>query len=535
MKRQSLLNRVAFLTGCIAALSATKIASAYTAEDLIAQGTVFVDQNQNGTFDSGEKGLAGVSVSNGKDVTATDASGRYRLPVDSDSIVFVVKPSGYRPPLDQDHLSRFYYIHKPAGSPEGLKFPGVPPTGALPKEINFPLTKSEEPSAFDVLFFGDPQPRDQKEIDYIAHDVVEGLIDADAAFGVTLGDILFDDLSLFASLNRTIGKIGVPWYNVLGNHDIDYASDTDELSDETFELVYGPPYYSFNYGGVHFIAIDDVHWMKDGDKKLYRTGLSDKQLDFIENDLKLVPQDKLVVVMMHIPFVRSTPWLEPKRERLFRILESRDHCISLAGHTHHHEHTMIGAADGWKGAKPHHHMINVTVCGSWWSGKPDEQGIPHAMCADGTPNGYTILHFDGGKYQLEYRAARRESSFQMRITAPEVVMTDKTATQAFHANVFNAFADAKVEWKFAEAKSSAWLKMDKVAETDPTFQALYDEEQKFTAENAPWRKLARPMVSPHLWKATLGAGLEPGTYTIQVRATNPDGQVLTGERIIRIE
>lgn len=232
-----------------------------------ATGTVFIDANGNHMMDSGEQPLAGVGVSNGREVVATDAEGKYALAVDDDTTIFVIKPTGYRTIIDELNLSRFYYTHKPNGSPE-LDFPGVEPTGPLPAKIDFPLSVAEEPSSFDVLFFGDPQPRNQKEIDYIAHDVVEELIGADVAFGVTLGDILFDDLSLFDSYNRTLGKIGVPWYNVIGNHDINFASETDELSDETYERVYGPAYYSFNYGGVHFLVVDDIHWLRLGDQKL---------------------------------------------------------------------------------------------------------------------------------------------------------------------------------------------------------------------------------------------------------------------------
>ncbi len=172
----------------------------------IAKGRVFSDTNGNGKLDRGESGLAGVGVSNGRNVVQTKQDGSYEIPVDADSIVFVIKPTGFSTPADEDHLSKFYYIHKPEGSPKDLKFPGVPPTGQLPAQIDFPLTKTTEASAFNVIFFGDPQPRDQKEIDFIAHDVVEGLIGSDAAFGVTLGDILFDDLSLFKSLNRTVAR-----------------------------------------------------------------------------------------------------------------------------------------------------------------------------------------------------------------------------------------------------------------------------------------------------------------------------------------
>ena len=521
------ISRLAFATVLLA------VAPSLAAQQF-ATGTVFLDANSNGQLDSGEATVPNVGISNGKDVVQTGPDGRYKVSVTDDSIVFVIKPEGHRTTRDQDHIARFYYIHKPNGSPTTLKFPGVAPTGPLPAEINFPLYPQKEDKQFDVLFFGDPQPRDQKEIDYMAHDVVENLVGVDAAFGVTLGDILFDDLSLFESFNRTLGRIGIPWYNVIGNHDINFAAETDELSDETFERVYGPAYYSFNYGGVHFIVVDDVHWMSDGKKKFYRSGLSDAQLDFIENDLKLVPQDQLVVAMMHIPLVKSTPWLEPKRDRLFRILETREHCVSLSGHTHHHEHVMLDASAGWKKPEPHHHIINVTVSGSWWSGAPDENGIPHTMCSDGTPNGHTIMHFDGEKYLLEYRAARRDPEFQIRVTAAEEVDLTGETPPAFYANVFNAMPGAVVEWKTDD--TSEWQTMTKVLEHDPVFKALSDADQTAKADGTlQWRALAKPMICPHLWKAELPSSLASKTYAIHVRATNPNGQILTGERIVRVK
>lgn len=501
----------------------------------VASGTVFLDTNHNRQFDDGEKPLPGVHVSNGREVVATDSGGQYSIGVTDDTIIFLVKPTGYRTAMDQDHVSRFYYIHKPNGSPKDLKFTGVEPTGPLPQTINFPLYQQAEPKAFDVLFFGDPQPRNQQELDYIAHDVVEGLIGSDAAFGVTLGDILFDDLSMFDNFNHTIGRIGIPWYNVIGNHDINFASDSDELSDETFERVYGPAYYSFNYGGIHFLVVDDVHWMSDGSRKFYRSGLSEAQLDFIENDLKTVPQDQLVVAMMHIPLVKSTPWIEPRRDRLFRLLETREHCISLSGHTHHHEHVMIDKASGWRKPEPHHHIINVTVSGSWWSGRPDENDIPHTLCADGTPNGHTVMHFDGTKYLLEYRAARKDPGYQIRIMAPEVIAGQGTPTAGFYANVFNAIPGAKVEWKLDAADE--WQDMTKTVEFDPLFEKRWAEEEAIKAETGklPWRALTKPMPSPHLWKAELSSEAGPGSHVIHVRCTNPNGQILSGERIFRIE
>jgi len=245
-----------------------------------------------------------------------------------------------------------------------------------------------------------------------------------------------------------------------------------------------------------------------------------------------VPQYRLVVAMMHIPLVKSTPWLEPKRERLFRILESRDHCISLSGHTHHHEHVMIGEEDGWQRPQPHHHIINVTVSGSWWSGEKDEHGIPHTMCADGTPNGYTIMHFDGQEYLLEYRAARRDPDFQINVIADEVVAVGNVSDATFHANVFNAMPGADVKWRLNEEDN--WRPMEKVVTQDPLFLKRWMEEQ-FGRQTLPWRPLPKPRKSPHLWQASLPANLPVGTHAIHVRATNPNGQTLRGHRILRVE
>ena len=155
--------------------------------------------------------------------------------------------------------------------------------------------------------FADPQPRNQQEVDYLIQDVLEELVGTDATFGVTLGDIMFDDLSLFESQNQGIALVGIPWYNVIGNHDVNREAKRDEHSDETFERVFGPAYYSFEYGKAHFVVMDNVDWYyNEGTKKHgYRGGISKAQMAFLENDLKLVPKDKLVVLMMHIPI---TSW-----------------------------------------------------------------------------------------------------------------------------------------------------------------------------------------------------------------------------------
>ena len=87
-----------------------------------AQGTVFNDKNQNGKKDKGEPGLPNIAVSNGKEITKTDAQGKWELPHDDDTIFFVIKPRKWRTPLYTVNLPQFYYIDQPKGSPPILKY-----------------------------------------------------------------------------------------------------------------------------------------------------------------------------------------------------------------------------------------------------------------------------------------------------------------------------------------------------------------------------------------------------------------------------
>jgi hypothetical protein len=491
----------------------------------IATGVVFVDANGNERFDAGEQPLAGIRVSNGRTITLTDEAGRYRIPVWDDCNIFVIKPRGYRTPLSPDMLPRFYYTHKPAGSPPS-RYPGVAPTGPLPASIDFPLYPQDEPDTFRALFWADPQPRNLREIQYITHDVIEELIGIDASFGVTLGDILFDNLTLFEELNARIALIGIPWYNVIGNHDLNMDTREDVYSDETFERIFGPPYYSFDHGPVHFIALDDVIWYWDAerDRGTYHGGIDQTQLEFLRNDLALVPDDQLVVLMMHIPITEQR-----NRQALYRLIEQRPYCMSISGHTHYQEHVFIDSEAGWRGPKPHHHAINVTVSGSWWAGAPDERGIPHTTMRDGAPNGYSILTFDGTGYDIEFRAARFPADYQMNIMTPEQVPAAEAASTEVVVNVFGGSERSTVEMRVDEGP---WITLAQSPRTDPLYNAMKDLEAGDTPP--PGRKLPDARLTPHIWAGNLPEGLEPGIRLIEVRTTDMFGKTYSAYRAIAL-
>ncbi|HAV61413.1 MAG TPA: metallophosphoesterase, partial [Verrucomicrobiales bacterium] len=437
-----------------------------------ARGTVFHDRNGNGIRDGRESGIGGVLVSNQREVVKTNRRGEWELPATDDTIFFVIKPEGWMTPLNHHRLPQFYYVHKPHGSPL-TKYSGVAPTGPLPESIDFPLTRQREPDEFRAVFFGDPQPRDQREIDFIARDVVEELVGTDAKFGVTLGDILFDDLSLFEANNALIALIGIPWYNVIGNHDMNYDVPDDRHADETFHRHFGPNYYAYEHGPVVFVALDNIKWggAKPEGTGTYTSALGEEQLTWLRNLLPHISRRQLILFMMHIPIYDTQD-----REELFRLIEDRPYTMSISGHTHWHAHKFLGEKEGWRGAEPHHHVVNVTVSGSWWSGEPDETGIPHTMMRDGAPNGYTFLNFDRNQVVVDYKVARRPADYQMNIFAPEEVTIADAPKHPVYVNVFNGSEKSTVRMRVG--RNGEWITLNKVLEEDPYFVSLKERETK---------------------------------------------------------
>ena len=62
------------------------------------RGTVYHDADRNGLRNASEKGMAGISVSDGKTVVKTSPDGSFELPANPQArFVTVTTPSGYKP------------------------------------------------------------------------------------------------------------------------------------------------------------------------------------------------------------------------------------------------------------------------------------------------------------------------------------------------------------------------------------------------------------------------------------------------------
>jgi len=242
-----------------------------------AKGKVFSDINKNQLADADEPGIENVLVSNGTDVVKTDKNGNYQIPIKSGNILFVIKPQGWCTPLNKYKLSKFYYIYKPDGSPV-LKVAGSMPTGPLPDHINFPLYPTKEPDNFELFVMGDLQPSNAREAEYLAKNIISEVAnDTIRKFGISLGDVVSNNIEDYPMINDIVSKIGIPFYHAIGNHDLNFDAPTDELTDETFEATFGPTTYAFQYAKTHFIILDDVIY-GDIDTRKYTGGLRDDQL-----------------------------------------------------------------------------------------------------------------------------------------------------------------------------------------------------------------------------------------------------------------
>ncbi len=487
-------------------------------------GYVFEDLNGNNKKDKNERGIADVAVSNGINVTKTDQSGKYTLDLAEDQMIFLIKPSGYDIPTDQNNLPQFYYNHKPSGSPKELKYQGVAATGTLPKSVDFALKPGKQTNEqFRMLVFGDPQPYNLKEVEFFSKGVVsevEGI--ENVSFGIALGDLVGDDLSLYPDYIKAIQKIGIPWYSVMGNHDQNYDVKEDRLTDETFESHFGPATYAFNHGKVHFIVLENILYPDPRDGQGYWGGLREDQLKFVENNLKLVPKDHLVVVFMHIPIFEELgdSFRDEDRTKLLELLSPFANSVSLSAHTHYMRQTFWGKEEGFSGQRPHHHFNIGTPSGDWYSGKMTESGLPASTMRDGSPNGYVFMDFDGNNYTTAYKAAGKPENYQIEVFAPKLVRKGQRTTASIVANFFMGANTDTVRYRIGK---SEWKNMVNFEGLDPTY--LLEVYQWDTADKLPeGRRPSNPFPTDHLWRAAVPTDLPTGEHSIEIEAIDMFGK-----------
>ncbi len=439
------------------------------------------------------RALGGVGVSDGFDVVETGSDGRFELVSRFErGFVHVSAPAGFEIPRGGDGTARLF---RPILAAQGGEMEATFELARLPdsdpRHAALMLPDIQTEDAYEMQRFIDETVPDLRDtIQTLPSDVV----------GISCGDILFDDLSMYPDYIGGVARTGVPFFQCVGNHDLDFDGASDEASTETFSRHFGPRYYSFDRGQVHYVVLDDVLWHGGG----YIGYLGYEQLHWLEADLARVEPGSPVIVATHIPVVGSRHLREGERrpgpsvsinnrEVLYRLLEPFDaHVVS--GHTHENDHIW---ADGV------HEHVSGTVCGAWWSGD---------ICADGTPNGYSVYEVSGTEVTWRYKATGAPADHQMRLYPRG---SDRRAPHEIVANVWDADDAWTVVWyEGADRRGSMARRLG----FDPRSVAEHTGDDLPT--HRPW---VDPYPTYHLYYAPVEADHGP----IRVEATDRFGRVYT--------
>lgn len=392
------MDRRSFVRSASVALGALALPERILADPyapLVRRASIGRPVRITGRVTGGGRGLAGVRVSDGLQVVRTGADGRYTLIADgSQPFVFVSTPAGWQPARNPSGTARFYQ----------------PITAAAEQQVSFDLQPRPGDARHTMLVLADPQTQNRVETEMLHAETVPDVVRTVQGLGerpvvgVACGDIMFDDLTLYPEWERAVQRMGIPFHQVVGNHDLDFEARTDEGATHTFRSRFGPPYYSFDIGRVHYVVLDNVFWHGDG----YLGYLDRLQLEWLAQDLSALEAGATVVVLLHIPplstwDMRASNATKPasgnstmNRQALYRLLEPYKAYL-VSGHQHELEHVHEGGAT---------HVVSGAVCGAWWSGP---------ICYDGTPNGYLVLDADDSAVSWRYKATGLPAEHQLRV------------------------------------------------------------------------------------------------------------------------
>lgn len=119
-----------------------------------------------------------------------------------------------------------------------------------------------------------------------------------------------------------MNQIGLPFYCVAGNHDNTWDSCRPRIATR-----YGAPYYSFDYGGIHFVGLDTASPQDP------RPSFGREQLLWLAQDLGGLAAHTPVILFYHHPpskeFASSYD-----RYRLYDLLRGHNVVVHLVGHGH---------------------------------------------------------------------------------------------------------------------------------------------------------------------------------------------------------
>ena len=462
----------------ITAIIALSLAFAACASAAVVKGTVKTTDGEP---------VAGVVVSDGLETTVTDAKGRFKLDADEDSrFIFISTPSGY---ISETLDGKTLFYKK---------------IGKAMKSYDFLVEKNPlDDTNHNLIVIADPQISDADEFPELlvnAKDMGEYVkgMDGDYTFGLCLGDIVGWNHALYPQYNDVMAHSGIDYRYVIGNHDMTNYGRSYETSMTDYEKMYGPAWYSFNVGDVHYVVLNDNFFV--GTDWYYIGYLDERQLQWLENDLRHIKKGSRVIVALHIPTTLDesdrTGFDYGKiadnmvnKKALYAMLESYKALI-LSGHMHTADFEII-SENIWE--------MNVAgMCGAWWCGP---------VCIDGSPVGFKDFNIDGEEMNWIYKACGQPADYQMK-----VYVDDEQHKGYVVANIWDYDPEWKVEYYEDGVKV---CDMERFRTQDPLARELYKDPSS----------LKRTWVYAAPTDNMFRAAYSENAKTLEVRATDRFGRV----------
>ncbi len=369
------------------------IAEALDPQQAAVSGLVYEDRNGNDQRDAGERGVPGVSVTDGVTTVETDSAGRYRLEVDVarriTDLVFITKPAGYDVPTDQYKTPRFYRDlgQLADGAEAGADFALLPD----------PSGRSD-----DFTFANVADPHRNANMASQMRQITE--TSKELAFVQVSGD-LTDNATDAEFMQYKTGTTAsrLPVWPAVGNHEYFNAGpSTYEARIDNYRRHVGPEWYSFDHGKRHFLVLEN-----NGAAPI------EEQREWMEADLEEHARGKRVVVLMHMPM--NVPFGSPSAyDDYAGVLEQYDTELVLVGHEH----------------------SNDVDDSTWVKGARHIQTNSSSYTIDHSPRGFRYVTMKGPRFSNPFRMYGVERSLAVTSPAPgaELADLDEVQVSAYHTS-----------------------------------------------------------------------------------------------------
>jgi hypothetical protein len=404
-------------------------------------------KNIKGVIYCNGRGIPNVVVSDGVEVTKSDANGIYYLQSEKKhGYVFISLPSNYEV-ATVNKLPQFY---KPVA--------GI----TTVNQCDFELFESNNEN-YVVIAMADMHLANRNsdisqfkngfyaEVAAYATQVKNS---GKKIYGLTLGDMTWDAYWYSNSYSlpnyvNDIDGIGFQIFNTMGNHDNDPYQVGDFDAEAAFKSKIGPSYYSFNLGQIHYVVLDDISYINSGGSqgvvgdRNYTGSITPEQLAWLSKDLsEVADKTKPLVIAMHIPLYTITGIDAQGKDRLslnltssgsslINILSQFTSVKILSGHTHVNKNMEISN---------NLYEYNIaSVCATWWWTGRSDYGNNH-IAPDGSTGGYGIIEVAGNTFKYKYKGIGTNKGFRAYDRNMIEITNDKYAPNATGSYAISAAA-----------------------------------------------------------------------------------------------